>query len=301
MKFPKTIWLFVLAGLIVFSMSCATLEKGMDAVSSVDTGDVEDAVKVTQAIRKSFSEITEGEEYYIGRSVAALILSRYPVYDNKTVTTYINRIGQAVAVHSERPEIYAGYHFLVLNTDEVNALAAPGGFIFITNGLLKRCRNEEMIANILSHEVGHVAAKHGLQSIKKSRLMDAFGVIGETAARRFGPEELAELTSLFEEALGDIAEKLIESGYDRKYEYEADKLGVKGAAITGYDPNGMAVFLQTMVDDSAGQTDKGWFKTHPSAKDRLGKVTKQIKGIKPLPSEQKVRTGRFQQAMKSLK
>jgi len=299
MKSPKTVWLWVLAGLVLLSMSCATLEKGIDAVSAVDSSDVEDAVKVTQAVRKSFAEITEGEEYYIGRSVAALILSRYPVYDNKTVTTYINSIGQAVAVHSERPEIYAGYHFLVLNTDEVNALAAPGGFIFITKGLLKRCQNEEMIANILSHEVGHVAAKHGLQSIKKSRLVDAFSVIGETAARRFGPEEVAELTSLFEEALGDIAEKLIERGYDRKYEYEADKLGVKGAAITGYDPNGMTAFLQTMVDDSAGQTDKGWFKTHPSAKDRLGKVTNQIKGIKPLPGEQKVRTGRFQQAMKS--
>lgn len=300
MKSPKNIWLWLLAGMILFSMNCATLEKGMDAVSAVDSSDVEDAIKVTQAVRKSFAEITEGEEYYIGRAVAALILSRYPVYDNKTVTTYINRIGQAVAIHSERPEIYAGYHFLVLNTDEVNALSAPGGFIFITKGLLKRCRNEEMIANILSHEVGHVSAKHGLQSIKKSRLMDAFSVIGETAARRFGSEEVAKLTSLFEEALGDITEKLIERGYDRKYEYEADKLGVNSAAITGYDPNGMAAFLQTMVDDSAGQADKGWFKTHPSAKDRLGKVTEQIKGIKPLPGEQKVRTGRFQQAMKSL-
>ena len=301
MKSPKTVWLWVLAGLILLSISCATLEKGMDAVSAVDSSDVEDVVKVTQAVRKSFAEITEGEEYYIGRAVAALILSRYPVYDNKTVTTYINCVGQAVAIHSERPEIYAGYHFLVLNSDEVNALSAPGGLIFITKGLLKRCQNEEMIANILSHEVGHVAAKHGLQSIKKSRLVDAFKVMGETAARRFGPEEVAELTALFEEALGDIVEQLIERGYDRKYEYEADKLGVNGAAITGYDPKGMAAFLQTMVDDSAGQTDKGWFKTHPSAQDRLDKVTKQIQGIRPLPSEQKERTSRFHQAMKSLK
>jgi predicted Zn-dependent protease len=300
MKFLRICVTCVVAGLILFSVSCATLEKGMDAVSGIDSSDVEDAVKVTQAVRKSFAEITEGEEYYIGRAVAALVLSRYPVYENKSLTTYINRVGQAVVIHSERPEIYAGYHFLVLDTDEVNALSAPGGFVFITKGLLKRCRNEEMLANILSHEVGHVAAKHGLQSIKKSRLVDAFSVIGETAARRFGPEEVAELASLFEEALGDIVEKLIERGYDRKYEYEADKLGVEGAAHTGYDPNGMAAFLQTMVDDSAGQEGRGWFRTHPSAKDRLGKVTKQIKGIKPLPGEQTERTSRFQQAMKSL-
>ena len=138
MKPLKRVWLCVLAGLIVFSMSCATLEQGMDAVSGISAEDVDDAVKVTQAVRKSFAEITEGEEYYIGRAVAALILSRYSVYKNKSVTTYVNRVGQAVAIHSERPEIYAGYHFLVLNTDEVNALAAPGGFIFITKGLLKR-------------------------------------------------------------------------------------------------------------------------------------------------------------------
>lgn len=297
----KTVWILMMAGLILFSVSCATLEKGLDAVSAVDSSDVEDAVKITQAVRKSFAEITEGEEYYIGRAVAALVLSRYPVYNNTSLTTYINKVGQAVAIHSDRPEIYAGYHFLVLDTDEVNALSAPGGFIFITKGLLKRCRNEEMLANILSHEVGHVAAKHGLQSIKKSRLVDAFKVMGETAARRYAPEEVAELTNLFEQALGDIVEKLIERGYDRKYEYEADKLGVKGAATTGYDPSGMAAFLQTMVDDSAGQEGKGWFKTHPSAKDRLGKVTKQISSIKPVPSEQNVRTGRFQQAMKSVK
>ncbi len=83
----------------------------------------------------------------------------------------------------DRPEIFAGYHFLVLDTDEVNAMAAPGGFIFVTKGLVKRCGDEETMAAILAHEIGHVAERHGLQSIKKSRLIDAFKVIGSEASQ----------------------------------------------------------------------------------------------------------------------
>jgi predicted Zn-dependent protease len=288
--------------LLIFGLSgCATLEQQIDAISPVKVSDAEAAVKVGKALRNSFADITEEEEYYIGRAVSALILSKSSAFSNKALTQYINTLGQAVVVHSDRPEIYAGYHFLILDTTEVNALAAPGGFIFVTKGLLKRCRDEEMIAAILAHEVGHVAAKHGLQSIKKSRLVDAFTLIGQEATQRYGSQELAQLTSILEDVLGDIVEKLIERGYDRKYEYEADKLGVKVSANTGYNPNGLLDFLQTMVDDSAGQSGKGWFKTHPSAKDRMGRVQKQIKGLKSIPIVQSVRTSRLKGAIRSLK
>lgn len=288
--------------LLIFGLSgCATLEQQIDAISPVKVSDAEAAVKVGKALRNSFADITEEEEYYIGRAVSALILSKYSAFSNKALTQYINTLGQAVVVHSDRPEIYAGYHFLILDTNEVNALAAPGGFIFVTKGLLKRCRDEEMIAAILAHEVGHVAAKHGLQSIKKSRLVDAFTLIGQEATQRYGSQELAQLTSILEDVLGDIVEKLIERGYDRKYEYEADKLGVKVSANTGYNPNGLLDFLQTMVDDSAGQSGKGWFKTHPSAEDRMGRVQKQIKGLKSIPIVQSVRTSRLKGAIRSLK
>jgi predicted Zn-dependent protease len=281
-------------------MSCATLEQQIDAVSPVSVSDAETAIRVGKTLRDSFADITEEEEYYIGRAVSAIVLSKYAVYDNKSLTQYINAMGQAVVVHSDRAEIYAGYHFLILDTNEVNALAAPGGFIFITKGLLQRCRDEEMIAAILAHEVGHVAAKHGLQSIKKSRLVDAFTLIGQEATQRYGPQELAQLTSIFEDVLADVVEKLIESGYDRKYEYEADKLGVKVAANTGYDPKGLADFLQTMIDDPEGQSGKGWFKTHPSAQDRMGRVRKQIQDMGSLPEVRSVRTTRFQKATRSL-
>src|SRR4030065_2341274 len=126
----------------------------------------------------------------------------------------MNTLGQAIVYAATRPEIYAGYHFLVVDAEEVNALSAPGGFVFISKGLIRRCKNEEMLASILAHEVGHVCAKHGLQAIKKARLVDAFKVIGTEAARRYGSEELAQPTTAFEGAPSDIAETLGVPGYD---------------------------------------------------------------------------------------
>lgn len=292
---------FVLPSLVF--VSCATVQESIESISGIELSSSDKAaiVRTAGAFRNSFSDITEEEEYYIGRAVSALVLSRYPAYKNDRLTTYVNRIGNAVAAYSSRPEIYAGYHFLILDSDEVNALAAPGGFVFITKGLLKRCRDEEMLGSILAHEVGHVAAKHGLQSIKKSRLIDAFRIMGQEVSKKYSPQKLEKLTAIFENALGDIAEKLIERGYDRKYEYEADRLGVNIAAATGYDPNGLLDFLETMVDDTSQVSNKGWFKTHPSAQDRIKQAQKELQQLKSKPKKNVVRTNRFTVNMKNLK
>jgi predicted Zn-dependent protease len=132
-------------------------------------------------------------------------------------------------------------------------------------------------------------------------LVDAFRVIGQEAARRYGPQELAELTTAFEGALGDIVETLVVRGYDRKYEYEADELAVKFDVAVGYSPKGLTDFLQTMVGDSSAAAGKGWFKTHPSAEQRMGRVKTQLNALSAVPEEAQVRTKRFQQSMSALK
>jgi len=292
---------FGLAALGIFLAGCSALEKGAGILTSagkISEGDKDKLLKTGQALRSTFAEITEEEEYYIGRAVAALILSRYAVYNNDQLTQYINIIGNSVALYSDRPEIYAGYHFLILDSEEVNALAAPGGFVFITRGLLERCKDEEMLASILAHEVGHVSAKHGLQSIKKSRLVDAFKLIGQEAVQRYGPEKLAQLTNIFEDVLGDIAEKLIERGYDRKYEHEADSLAVRFTSGTGYSPYGIIDFLQTMVGDSSLAAGKGWFRTHPTPEQRIDKLNQEISRLQIIPKKEDVRTRRFNQYFK---
>jgi len=286
------------------SISCSVVEKGADILGEagkISPSDQKAIVQSSQALRSTFADITEEEEYYIGRAVSALILSQYPVYQNESLTNYLNTLGRAVAYFSSRPETYAGYHFLVLDTEEVNALSAPGGFIFISKGLLKRCRNEEMLASVIAHEIGHVSAKHGLQSIKKSRLVEAFRIIGTEAARRYGSEELAQLTELFEGALGDVVETLVVRGYDRKFEYEADELAAKFALAIGYSPQGLLDFLQTMVGDSSSVSAQGWFRTHPSAEDRIERVKTKTASLGKLPVENPDRTRRFEKSLAGLK
>lgn len=297
-------WPFALVFVSLCLASCSVVQKGADILAEtgkISESDRQSIVKTSQAVRQTFADITEEEEYYIGRSVAALILARYPVYENEALTRYVNTVGQAVVFSSTRPETYAGYHFLILDTDEVNAMAAPGGFIFISKGLLKRCQNEEMLAAVLAHEVGHVCARHGLQSIKKSRLIDAFRLIGTEAAQRYGSEELAKLTSIFEDVLGDVVATLIERGYDRKFEHEADGLAVKFAASTGYAPQGLTSFLEILKADAAAASDKGWFKTHPTPQSRLDRVHQDIASLGKLPLEEPVRTKRFREALSALK
>jgi len=305
MSTPGRMALVPLISLAVLLLaSCAVVQSGADILAGtgqISESDRQSIVKTSQAVSATFSQITEEQEYYIGRSVAALILAQYPAYDNTALNTYMNTLGQAIVYSSTRPEIYAGYHFLVLDTEEVNALSAPGGFIFISKGLIRRCKNEEMLASILAHEVGHVCAKHGLQAIKKARLVDAFKVIGTEAARRYGSEELAQLTTAFEGALSDIVETLVVRGYDRKYEHEADDLAVKFDVAVGYAPKGLTDFLQTMIGDSTTASGKGWFKTHPSAEQRMEKVKSQIASLSKVPVEAPVRTKRFEQSVAKLK
>ena len=291
---------FVLA----FLAACSAVQQGADILAGtgkISESDRKAIVRTSEAVRSSFADITEEEEYYIGRGVAALILSRYPVYDNQALTDYVNTVGKAVVYSSSRPEIYAGYHFLVLDTEEVNALSAPGGFIFISKGLLRRCRNEEMLAAVLAHEVGHVCARHGLQSIKKSRLIDAFSLIGQEAAKRYGPQQLAQLTTIFEGTLGDIVDTLILRGYDRKFEYEADELSVRFTAAIGYTSQGLVDFLQTMVGDSSAVSGKGWFKTHPTSEQRIERVKTQAAALGGSLVEEPARTKRFHQTLAGLK
>jgi predicted Zn-dependent protease len=282
--------------------SCSVIQQGTDLLGSGKTAQTaKTAIQAGQKLRSGFADITEEEEYYIGRSVAALILARYPVYKNDGLTQYVNTVGNAVALYSDRPEIYAGYHFLILDTEEVNALATPGGMVFITKGLLRRCTDEETLALILAHEIGHVCAKHGLQSIKQSRLVDAFTFLGTQAAQRYGSEEVAKLTGIFENVLNDVVEKLIVSGYDRKFEFEADGLAVRFGTSTGYEAGGIVRFLKTMVADSSAASGKGWFKTHPAPEQRIEQVGQRIASLGSAPKIESVRTQRFKQSLATLK
>jgi predicted Zn-dependent protease len=268
---------------------------GTDEVGLPDLGSL---VKVGQAVAKSFEDITPEQEYYIGRTVGAQILQRYQPYTNKKANDYINLLGQTLARVSDLPQTYGGYHFLIQDSDEINALAAPGGLIFITRGILKCCKNEDAVAAVLAHEIGHVESRHGLQAIKKSRVTSALTMIGLESAKTFGGEDLAKLTETFEDSISDITATLINSGYSRAFESQADRSAVKILRRIGYNPAGLLDMLKVMQKQlKPGRLD--FAKTHPSPESRISDVSKVLgtyTEVKPVPARQK----RFSKALRKI-
>jgi beta-barrel assembly-enhancing protease len=278
---------------------CAALQN-LD-VNSMTGGRVsneqfQSASRVASAVRHSAEDISESEEYYIGRAVAAQILSRYEPLDDTALNLYAQRIVQAVSMASDRPSVYRGYHVQILKSPEVNAFAAPGGFIFVTTGLLKLTRSEDELACVLAHEVAHVAKKHGLKTIKASRLTSAFAVLGTEAAKSYSSSQVAQLTDVFKGSVDDVVNSLVVNGYSRDKEYEADKFGARYAAAANYDPRALTSFLRRM--DSAGAAGaSGMFKTHPKASKRVDELGTPSPSADYRPSASRER--RFKASMRS--
>ena len=134
------------------------------------------------------------DRYYIGRTVAATVLIKYRPQPDQNLNRYLNEMGQALAQFSTRPETFGGYHFLLLDSDEINAFAAPGGLILVTRGLVQCCRNEDQLAAVLAHEIGHVEKMHGLRAIRSGRLSSALTVLAVEAGKNLGGAQLAEIT-----------------------------------------------------------------------------------------------------------
>jgi predicted Zn-dependent protease len=249
------------------------------------------ASKATEASRP----ITDSEEYYVGRAVAAQILSRYKLDQNPELTKYVNEVGDTVARKSSRPNPFRGYHFAVLDTGEINAFACPGGIIFVTRGLIKTCQNEDQLAAVLAHEVGHVANKDGINSISQARWTQVFTSMGTEAARQYGGAA-GNLVSLFEGSIDDVFKTIVVNGYSRQAEETADAAALTELTKAGYDPNAMVILLTAMEAKGKGSTS-GIFKTHPPTSERLAKVKASV-GQSPAESQgEKIRTERFKKVV----
>ncbi|MBE0616596.1 MAG: M48 family metalloprotease [Proteobacteria bacterium] len=250
-----------------------------------------------KALAKTFEDITPEQEYYIGRAVGAVVLSRYRPYDDPVANAYVNLLGQTLAQASDRPETFGGYHFLMLDSDEVNAFAAPGGLVFVTRGMLACCAHEDALAAVLAHEIGHVQLRHGLKAIKASRLTGALTVLAAEGAKTFGGEELAQLTQDFQDSVSDVTQTLINSGYSRGAEADADAAAVALLQRVGYEPSGLIDMLQAMETRLVpGGSDFG--KTHPSPESRIAAVTKLLGAREPVRPVVAARQARFEAALR---
>jgi predicted Zn-dependent protease len=225
-----------------------------------------------QETESAVRPMNDREEYYVGRAVAATVLGTYRLYQDERLTRYINEVGQALALSSDRPLTYRGYHFAVLDSDEVNALACPGGTILITRGMIKRALNEEELAAILAHEVAHVNHKDGVNAIQRARWVQAVTALGADAAHQLSRGQLDQLASAFEGSVGDVVKTLVVNGYGRSQELAADRSAMIFMARLGYDPNALTDYLGRLAKEQGAGAKGGLFATHPGMADRLAEA-----------------------------
>ena len=268
-EFINTFGKYGLAGLGVSTLlpACIAYQEVVNTLESrgLITAGVSNGLTT---LGQSYEDITPEQEYYIGRSISAVVLNTYRPYENEKANHYINVLGHTLSQASDKPETFNGYHFLIQDSDDINAFAAPGGFIFLTRGMVRCCNHEDAVAAVLSHEIGHIQHTHGLKAIKQSRLTSALTMLGTEAGKKYGDEDLKQLATDFEDSIQDISNTLITSGYSRSTEREADKAAVTILDRVGYNPNGLVEMLRTMEKKlKPGGLD--FARTHPSPANRI--------------------------------
>jgi predicted Zn-dependent protease len=253
---------------LLFS-ACLSIGGGISMFDAFDT--VVFIAQTAESIQKSTEELTPENEYYIGRAVAATIFGQYKPYTDARANAYVNNVGVSLAYQSNRPETYGGYHFQILDSDDINAFAAPGGIILITRGLIECAQSEDELAAILAHEVGHVVLEHGLKTIKQSRQTAAITDAAVRAGKQLGGTELREVTNLFGDSIGDVMKQMVNAGYSREWEKDADHESVVILKQAGYDPMALVRVLEVM-DTRLKPGGLDFSKTHPDPKDRIRDV-----------------------------
>ncbi len=208
--------------------------------------------------------LSYASERKIGEETKKKILEEYKVYESTAVTGYVDKIGQKLAYLSDRPTVQ--YEFLVVDSDLVNAFAVPGGFIFVTRGLLENVGDEAELAMVLAHEISHITAYHGVQMIQKEMGQNALTILGTIgAAFTMGPEAMLMVANT-----ADLFSALYLLGYSREHEKEADYLGLQYILRAGYDPRASLTFLKKLESDN--DKAQGWdlyFRTHPPIPERI--------------------------------
>lgn len=205
---------------------------------------------------------SQAEEIQLGREITGNLLGAAPLVKDEALQKYVNQVGRWVASQSERGDL--PWHFGVIESNDINAFAAPGGYIVITKGLYRRLENEAQLAGVLGHEISHIVKKHQLKLLQKSQLLD-FGA-------RMLSKKLGKDNQTIDKIIGSGAEVCARS-LDKEAEFEADRMGMVLAARAGYEPFGLPEVLQTI--SQLGKSDNSvalLFKTHPAPDDRLAKL-----------------------------
>lgn len=206
-----------------------------------------------------FGPVALEDEIKIGRQISGNLLGAAPLVGDAKLQQYVNQVGRWVASRSTRPDL--AWTFGVIESNDINAFAAPGGYIFVTRGLYVRLQNEAELAGVLAHEIAHVQQQHHLKVLQQQQLI---GLGSQLLGKQVGGDAAVQ------RLIGSGAE-IMARGLDKSAEFEADRIGVVLAARAGYDPWGLPEVLQDI--GSVSKSDAGGvallFKTHPPPDERL--------------------------------
>jgi predicted Zn-dependent protease len=219
------------------------------------------ALKKVQDGKKAIDDwnFTETEERQLGEEVSLKIRQRFGVVQNAAVHKYVSLVGMTVAKASERPNL--NWTFIVLDTDGVNAFAAPGGLVHVTRGALALMKNEAELAAAIGHEVGHVTKKHTIKAVQK-------GKVAQTASSAAG-----DRAAFLEGVSNRIYEMTLENSFDRGDEMDADAVAVQITQKAGYAPNPLGEFLTRLSERNKDAKERnGLFASHPDSKARVDKI-----------------------------
>jgi predicted Zn-dependent protease len=232
--------------------------------------------------KQDFVLMSEKDEINLGKQVNQQVLQQYQVYSDPSLQDYVQYVGEKLAAKSDRPDLQ--YHFTVLDSDEVNAFALPGGYIYITRGIMAYLNSEAELAAVLGHEIGHVAARHAVRQYSARQLTGwgaALGAIFVPGLNQVAGQQL----------VGLLGTALLR-GYGREQELQADKLGAKYLARSGYNPEAMMDVLRTLKNQETFEMKlaraenrephiyHGLFASHPDNDTRLKEVVASAESAK---------------------
>jgi len=220
--------------------------------------------------------ISAEQEKQIGAEEAKKVEQQMGLLDDSQFVPYLNQLGQRLAEHSPRKDVTYQFHFV--DMAEPNAFALPGGYVYVTRGLLALTNSEDELAGVVGHEIGHVAARHSVQKIsKQGPFAVVFGIVSGITGL------VSPLVGNIVGGIGDFAQSLVFSPYSRSQETEADKVGQEMAAKAGWDPAALSTFLNTLgreVDLMSKEPRKpSFFDSHPATPDRVEKTAEHAKEL----------------------
>jgi predicted Zn-dependent protease len=252
----RTVGLIVaIAGAFAVSSGSAAAQGGFDKIMKR----VEQAKEIRNELK-----ISDADERALGEDVSQKIRTEFGVFQDRDVTKYVTLVGSVLAKASTRPGL--NWEFIVLDTDGVNAFASPGGIVHITRGALGLIKSEAELAGVLGHEIAHVTRKHTVNAIQKNK---GFKLASDAVP---GTHEYID-------ALANAAyDNIVERGFNRGDEEDADQQGIRLVNQVGYNPAGLAAFLAKLAERNRGVTTRNaLFASHPEIQARISQLSRQIK------------------------